>query len=232
MTALLFKHSTSQAYGKKMCTMTDVIFLPFIAHGGSRAIPAGTWINIFKTTGQQAVIKPCKHMLCFPLNLFYLSLCLKHAMCPCYATAAANAVTRSSGPQLSELGPTFLMHFAARPPTFLRQASCKAETCARNPGSLMGCACYKWAWRQRSWSWITNGWALSSQIYLGLLEPVKQITGILQISICSGGKTGSPLPVCVPARACVCGCVCVDVCAWDTCVNKSNNNVCLVSTSI
>lgn len=31
MTALLFKHSTSQAYGKKMHTMTDVIFLPFIA---------------------------------------------------------------------------------------------------------------------------------------------------------------------------------------------------------
>lgn len=27
------------------------------------------------------------------LNLLYLSLCLKHAMCPCYATAAANAVT-------------------------------------------------------------------------------------------------------------------------------------------
>lgn len=77
MTALLFKHSTSQAYGKKMHTMTDVIFLPFIAYRRSRVIPAGAWINIFKTTGKQAVIKACKHM-CFPFNLLYLSLCHKH----------------------------------------------------------------------------------------------------------------------------------------------------------
>lgn len=31
---------------------------------------------------------------------------------------------------------------------------------------------------------------------------------------------------------CVCVSVCVDVCAWAACVNKSNNNVCSVSTSI
>lgn len=56
--------------------------------------------------------------------------------------------------------------------------------------------------------WIENGLALSSQIYLGLFEPVTQINVILQISICSEGKTGSPLHrcvlVCVSALACVC----------------------------
>lgn len=69
MTALLFKHSTSQAYGKKMRTMTDVIFLTFIAYRGSRVTPKGLWINIFKTTGEQAFIKPCKHITVLPYNL-------------------------------------------------------------------------------------------------------------------------------------------------------------------
>lgn len=87
--------------------------------------------------------------------------------------------------------------------------------------------------------WISNGLVWSSQIYLGSLEPVKQINVILQISICSEGKTGSPLHrcvlVCVSAPACgpvrVCAWLCMCVCR--TLVStKSDNNVYSVATSI
>ncbi len=85
------------------------------------------------------------------------------------------------------------------------------------------------------------GLVRSSQIYLGLLEPVKQINVILQISICSEGKTGSPLhrcvnlclhvDLCVFAYESVSLCVCVCVCG--TLVStKSDNNVYSVATSI
>lgn len=100
------------------------------------------------------------------------------------------------------------------------------------------CACYKWAQRQWSRSFgfqmVWFGLVWSSQIYLGSLEPVKQINVILQISICSEGKTGSPLHRCVlHADLCVFVHESVSMCVCGALVStKSDNNVYSVATSI
>lgn len=53
---------------------------------------------------------------------------------------------------------------------------------------------------------MENSLVLSSQIYLGLLEPVKQINVILQISICCEGKQAH-----LHIGVCWCVCECMNL---------------------